>query len=411
MKYSFKNFNDIYKAVVLIYLVSVTDLLLAYFNINFPLLRYFFATVGVFYFARGIISTMRNFQSGSLKYAFILLFILTMIMIARGMPVIWEGKNNYVDLKTFISGQLFVYLLPMIVFSEPNLYLLKKIFRFGYLLAVFYILVTVIFWSFFTRYIYNGSESMGVLFAAGSSILLLTQSYHSIRIRRVTVITFILVLFMNLLFARRNQVLYFSTIILFTILIHIFSRTQFAKKRKEAFLFGFIIVSIFITAYLYFANSQFTFFYERAQTGMQSREDAINNFMYDYSINPNDFIMGRGINGLIYNGTSSTGSGTLERAGIENGYLLHILKGGWVYLGLLLLITIPAIYLGFFQSKNILSKASAAIVFAYLIDMIGFGVPTLTLKHLMIWIGVSLCYSPRIRSYTDEYLKSVIGLK
>jgi hypothetical protein len=366
---------------------------------------------GVFYFARGIILTRRNFQSGILKYAFILLFVLTLIMILRAMPVIWGGNNNYVDLKLFISGQLFVYLLPMIVFSEPSLYLLKKIFRFGYQLAVFYILITIIFWGYFTRDIYSGAESMGVLFAAGSSILLLTQAYHSSKVRRVTVITFILVLFMNILFARRNQVLYFSAIILFTILIHIFSDTKFAKRRKEAFILGFIVVSIFIGTYVYFSNSQFTLFYERTQTGMQSREDTINYFLYDYDNNPNDFIMGRGINGLIYNGTANAGSTTLERAGIENGYLLHLLKGGWVYLILLLLIAFPAIYFGFFRSKNILSKAFAAIVLTYLIDMIGFGVPTLTIKHLMIWIGISICYSAKIRSYSDEYLKSVVGLK
>jgi len=43
--------------------------------------------------------------------------------------------------------------------------------------------------------------------------------------------------------------------------------------------------------------------------------------------------------------------------------------------------------------------------------MIGFGIPSLSLKYLLIWIGVSVCYSRQMRSYSDEYFKKAIGLK
>jgi hypothetical protein len=403
-------YQDIYKAVVFMYLINLTDVSRAFLNLNLPLVRYFFATTAVFYFIRGVYFTTRNTHALNpvTRNAFYLLFVATVIMIARGMPVIWEGAGNYINFKLFISGQLLIFILPLIVFSEPNLVLLKKIFRMCYLLAVIYVIITIPLLGYFTKEIYNGGESVGVLLAAGASILLLTQSYHSIKVRRVAIITFILVLLINLLLARRNQVLYFGSIVFFYIMIHFFAGTGFARRKRASFIVGFLVASFLVASYVYVYQNKFSYFYERSQTGMQSREYVINNFIEDYLAHPDEFIMGRGMNGLVAGGVNTD---TGKREGIENGYLLHLLKGGWVYLGLIILIILPAIYLGFFKSNNILSKAFAAILVTYLLDMIGFGIPELTMKYLMVWIGIGVCYSGRIRSYSDEYIKSIVGLK
>jgi hypothetical protein len=264
---------------------------------------------------------------------------------------------------------------------------------------------------YFLKDYYNGAEFLGIVLAASSSILLLTQSYHSVRIRWISVITFLIVLFINISFARRNQVAYFSSILFFVLLIHLFSKSYFAKKKKAAFTIGVLLTSIFIFSYIYVASNTFIYLYEKTQTGMESRQYVIEKFYSDFDSHPIDYVYGRGINGTISGNFWGNNGAIGERSAIENGYLQHILVGGWIYLGLILIISIRAIYLGFFKSHNILTKAFAAIVITYLIDMIGFGIPLLTLKHFMIWMGISVCYSAKMRSYTDEYLKSVVGLK
>ena len=413
-KYFANDYNDIYKAILLMYLVNITNILTYSFNINLPLLRYFFAMTGVFYFLKGIYFTHRNLKlsSQSIRYSFYALVLVTFVMIARGMPVIWEGNEHYINLKLFISGQLFIYLIPFIVFVEPNIYLIKKIFRLSYLLSIIYLLITLPLYGYFTKDVSNDAEYFGVLFAAGSSIILLTLFYHSSKVRGVAIFTFLLVLFINLILARRNQVIYFSSIPFFFFLIHMLSKSSFVKKRKPTFILGFILASFLIFIYLYVSISKFTYFYEKTQTGLGSREYVIGKFFEDFDVHPNDYIYGRGINGVFIAGTTG-GANTItgERELIENGYLQHILVGGWIYLGLILLISLRAMYLGFFKSRNILTKAFAAIILTYLFDMVGFALPALTLKHFMIWMGISVCYSAKIRNFSDEYLKSVVGLK
>jgi hypothetical protein len=412
-KLLFKEYNNILKSVVLLNLATATDFLNALFGLNFPLLRYFFAMAGVFFFLRGIFFTKKKLQSSGhlVKYSFYALALVTLVMIARGMPLIWEGNGNYVNLKLFISGQLFMYLFPFIIFSEPNEYLLKKLLKINYKLSALYLLIVLILFVFFINNIALGGEAFGAVLVAGASVLFLTQSYHSSKVKKVIVISFILVLFINILFARRNQVLYFSSIIFFYILINLFSKSNFVKRRKSILVAELIIASIFISGYIVAANSQFSYFVEKSQTGMDSRQYVIDQFLLDFDAHPNDYIIGRGMNGTVMAGAFDKNNITGERAGIENGYLQNILVGGGIYLGLIMLISIGAIYFGFFRSKNLLSKAFAAIVATYFVDMIGFGLPTLTMKHFMLWMAVSVCYSAKIRSYSDEYLKSVVGIK
>ena len=78
-----------------------------------------------------------------------------------------------------------------------------------------------------------------------------------------------------------------------------------------------------------------------------------------------DWIAGRGITGQYFCPDIEEEQFNDYRSVIETGYLNIILKGGFVSLILLLLITIPAIIKGIFYSNNILSKAAGIWIFQF----------------------------------------------
>jgi hypothetical protein len=162
--------------------------------------------------------------------------------------------------------------------------------------------------------------------------------------------------------------------------------------------------------FIVFNLSRFSYLVERSKTGLESRQDYIDEFYDDFNAHPMDWITGRGVLGEFTSHLWEVSRESETRPGIESGYLDHILRGGYVYVFLLVFMSIPAIFMGFFSSKNILSKAFAAIILINLIDLVGFGIPSLTLKYLFIWIGMGVCYSKRMRSYSDDYLKKIVGI-
>src|SRR5690606_40977898 len=93
---------------------------------------------------------------------------------------------------------------------------------------------------------------------------------------------------------------------------------------------------------------------------------------------------------------------------IETGYLQMILKGGIIGVCLFLLITIPAIFLGLFQSKNILSKAAAIWIIMALLNSYPTIITGFTFKYLLVWISIGICYSQTIRSIKEKHIQQYL---
>jgi len=408
-----RGYSDIYKGIIFIYLYHLNEIINVIGKFNTPLIRYSIISIGTFYFLKGIIHTNFQYKSFGLLMKLIssLFLFWTIIIILRGFPQIIEGKFNYINLKLFISGQFFLFILPVIFIIEPDEFFLRKVLKFSYYITVIYLFFTLVLFRYFSSDSSHGAELYSMIFASSASLLLLTLSYHSLKVKWVTIITILIVLFLNAIFARRNQVTYYIAAIFFTVIVNIFTQSQFIRKRKISFIIGLILATVFVVIFAIFNTNKFQLLTEKVSTGMESREGIIDEFKNDVFSNSMDFAFGRGMNGVFKAGGLATNKEDGTRGGIENGFLNHILKGGWLYLGLLILISIPAIYLGFFRSNNILTKAFAAVILIYFIDMIGFGLPILALKYLNVWIGISVCLSKKFRNYSDEYLKSIVGIK
>jgi hypothetical protein len=120
---------------------------------------------------------------------------------------------------------------------------------------------------------------------------------------------------------------------------------------------------------------------------------------------PIDWIIGKGIKGQYYCPNVDEDAVTNYRSVIETGYLQIILKGGLISLALFVLITVPAIFKGIFYSKNILSKAAGIWILLSLLSLYPATVNTFSLRYLLVWISIGICYSNKIRNIPDKVLE------
>ena len=392
-------------------------------DINLPLLRYFIYTVSLYFFLKGITQTYstNNYKGFFIKGLLITLFLSVIFSIIIAIPSTISSAGNYVNLKRVLSGQLLVFLFPLILVIKPNLFVLKKTFVLTYKLSVLYLIITVPLIVYFVSNPRSGAEGFVRNFASGSTIILLTIAYHSKRVKIVTVLTFVISLLLMVLLARRNMILYLSLILIFLLIIMYFSSSQQIKRNRVAFTFGLIFILSLSIFLVYILNLDFTYTIERfkitAEEGINySRVGVLEEFKTDFDSKPLDWWFGRGVNGTFYSimGGGTDAFGALQagqREGIENGYYYLILKGGLLYVIPFGLLSIIGFIKGFFNSRNMLSKAAAAIVLINLVDLIGFGIPGLHLKYLILWFSLALCYSSKIRNYSDDLIKRFIAIK
>jgi hypothetical protein len=309
---------------------------------------------------------------------------------------------------------IFIYFVPLIILLPRNLTYLKRVFDFIIVLGIAYILFDMLF---IKELLYQGrnlkSQAIIEYFSQHLSLpvgfILLTYVYHTRK--RITIA--LIVMFMSFLFAairaRRGLMFMSLNILVFSYFIY-----YFANKVK---LIIFIISILFISglyivgATVYNKNRNGLFGYvtdrldEKTRTGVE---------YYFYSdMGTIDWIIGRGMNGEYYcpGIDSSEGVFTVNRGVIETGYLQIILKGGLISLLLLLLIAVPALFKGIFQSKNILSKAAGLWILLFLMNLYPATPTIFGMYYLLVWISIGICYSGKLRNMPEEVLKAAFSSK
>lgn len=399
--------DNIFKGIVLIQIMLTIDLLVFYFSLGSQTLSlfrygvYFFAT---YYLLKGIVANHRKptFFEG-------LFFVWIMYIIVNGFLYAMHQGVNTPYFKQFISGNYTLFLVPILMISNLSLDFFKRYYKLSYNLGI----ITVIF---------VGLEISNILFvrvspvseafiygAMGLSLVVMTYPYLRKKQSYVTIGIIILMIFVMMLLGRRNKVVYWGSVLFFALLLNTICRTYLsngASKIKILFMvccLGLVIMTNFSDA--------FSSFLTKMDGGMSSREGIIELFYFDFNNQPADWVFGRGMYGSFVGGVLSEDDLTGTRSGIENGYLQLILKGGWIWLGFMIFLSIKTFYLGLFKSKNLLCKGMALIIFVYFIDMIGFGIPNLHLGYINVFIAMSGCNSKWLRNMTDEELQPDLCLK
>ena len=326
-----------------------------------------------------------------------LFFIWIVYIYIAAIPIIIGGYMNYLYLKKFLTYYMFMYSIPFFMICSLNEAFIKQLFKLIYLLCCLY---------FISLIAGKGLNEGFTMLAEGVIILLMTLSYHKSKKKIVIILCCLLCIVLMMLAARRNKVVYFGGGLIMAFLINAIYSKKSGSKIGWLFLIFVLLIGFVFTA------SYFSYFFERVGTGMSSRQVVLDYYFEDFNSTPTDWITGRGMYGEFFGGLANASDENTEmRDGIENGYLFLILKGGLIWVCLLIIISLRAIYKGLFKSNNLLCKGFAMIILLYLIDMVGFGIPTTWIKYIMVYISIAGCNTEWLRNCSDDYLANRIGLK
>ncbi len=309
---------------------------------------------------------------------------------------------NIITLITISSSPLLFlhYLVPFVILIPANIFFVKKMFDYFLFLAILLFIVFLLFANEILFTNSNFAEQTVWTLGTGGGFLLLTWEYHNKKRQVVAFFTVLISLLISTITARRSIMLTFINFIVLSLIIFALSKSQSIKSK--IYILTIVISTTFIAYNIFFKYQDVLFSKITERFGDDTREAVITAFISDMSTD--DWIYGKGYNGQYY--APGIELNKDNRWFIESGYLQTILKGGIINLVLFLLIAIPAAYLGIVKSNNILSKAAGTIVLLWLIDMILWGMPGLSIRYILLWTSIGICYSKVIRGFSETEIKN-----
>lgn len=416
MKYITKSKNIFEILFLLICFYVLLIIFQVEFNFNLPLLRYVII-ISSTYILIVKITNLSNFmmliRSNVVLILSLLIFIFILRSLILGLPELINPDKNYIRLKQFIGEKMLLFAFPFLLFIKPRLEYWIYFLKYSFLILVLTLPLLVKEIPSFVSKV--RSPEMIIRATAGTSgfFLLLTPYFTPFKKRIILLIYLISITFM-LYHARRNMVLYFGSFMLFYVAFLFMAKTIIIKKNRVKQVINFFLF-IFFSALVYFVLvPDFSLFAERVSTGIESRESVFEDFFEDLDVNSFDFLYGRGMFGSFYSRylaideSSLTGLGSGQRDGIENGYLQLILNYGFIYVCCFFLISVYCFFKGVFFSNNLIVKASGTLILVNLVDMIGFGIPEVSLRYFLVWFSMPFCLSSEFRSYSDKEVLEAI---
>ena len=307
--------------------------------------------------------------------------------------VIWRGIGDLADfdyLKLFLfepfEGML--YFTPLILLFPPQFCLFKKFFDVITLFGIFYLILTVVFIKSLLTSELSGTTNdvvesfSNVAFSCG--FILLTLSYHKRKRQIIATLVVMLALLFAVIRARRGLTFMYGYMVLISFILFFF-------HSRAKILIITLTLCIGMAGALYISGTEkignikiLQNFVERVDEDTRSYVE--NSFYND--MKEKDWIIGKGLSGVYFCPGVGDDPGVVYRRSIETGYLTTILKGGFISLGLLLLIAVPAIVNGLFYSNNILSKAAAIWILMSQINSYPGTTNAFTLTYLLVWVCI-----------------------
>lgn len=338
-----------------------------------------------------------HFESSYFKYAFYIFIIYQFIIFFRGL----FQTNDFLSI--IRSGPiLWALFIPLFVFFDKSLYHIRKLFYILYILGVFFLILNIISPSLLLHRL-TAQNAIPVL-AIGCSFLFLNAMY--LNNRKVNVAFF--VLFISALsytyLARRSAAFTLYAFILVGYFFNVFS-----KIRKP--IFKLIPVMVIAGAFLFVIPNPFS---SSLLKKIDERlfEDTRTTLFDEFYDQMDDYmIFGKGMNGTYYypmdESIQDDGvvySAVTYRDIIENGYLQLLLSGGIINIVLFVMVLLPAAISGIFFSSNTLTRACGIMILLWLIDMFLYGMPTLSIHYILIWICAGFCFKNSLRRKTDSQI-------
>lgn len=364
-------------------------------------------------------------------YVFIFFQIIIAVFFLKYIKLCsWSNQNRYFK---FIGFFLLIWSLFIVFNSSLNVYWLSHLFfkPYNYLCLflpfilikwtkkedLFYYLnfcyksvkiglfILVVFFPLMNRNWAGDDDSRGdsmqlfevvnTYLNGGLIFILLFINEFTKKERTTIYIATLFSMFCSAYFARRGVLLSYVITYILSVVI---SLSSLNNRRKIYYIFITIIAS-FTILYLTIEYGDIYFSYLFGRINDDTRTGVELEVMEE--IFGNDYLLyGKGIDGTYY----SIWFG--NRDGVETGYLHLILKGGIVYLLLMALYTIPAIFLGLFKSNNLYAKICAVYIVIFIIIFnVASSNLTFTLRFVSLVLSCNLIYSKKFRIINKEEFK------
>lgn len=329
------------------------------------------------------------------------------------LSVVLRGINfDYDSLKNELTDATYgilIYFAPIILlFPQNSKNYYKILFDFIIVFGVFFIAFDIVF---INDLLDRSTDTQDVIehfaksLAISCGFILLTYKYHTNKKIIISLGVMTIALLFSIYKARRGL-----SFICLSILVSAYFLYLFSTKRKLLVIYLSILTTVIgmfyiSTNYKTNKNGLFSFISEK---GDEDTRTGVEIYFYN-DMETKDWIIGRGMHGEYY--CPGIGENQLNdyRDLVETGYLQIILKGGIIKLILYLLITIPALFLGLFYSKNILSKAAGIWILISVLSLYPTTVESFSLQYFLIWISVGICYSKKTRTLSDNSIKELLA--
>lgn len=350
---------------------------------------------------------LNNTTTIYVKFIMVLLFAWFYFLIA------WSFRIDYDFIKAMLfDGEItfFTYLVPLVVFVPKKVLFLKNATKTCLILGLIYFIYLFIYKDIiFKIYDINSVEGAKYLFeycalwlSLTAGILIILYPYLSKKIILLALLIVLTTLIIAIFRARRTLI--FMSV--FPILAAGFLYILNSRYKLLALIAGIMILLVLSgVGYEIFLSNESGFFSNLSTRIDEDTRSGVNECFYnDFTFK--DWIIGRGFEGRYFCPNIDDSYEVIGyRSMIETDYLNIILKSGGVYLLLLLLLMIPAVFKGWFRSKNILSKAAATWVFFWIICLYPANVFAFSINYVLVWICVGICFSHKIRQMSEETLK------
>lgn len=357
-------------------------------------------SLGVFIYSSFYL--LNDFMLENIYFRFIFALFLTyeLVIVFRG----WSFAYN--DIKIFMqTGYVFwPFVIPLFVFFDKKIVTYGYLFKWIYFSGAFFLFIALIYPPLLLKRI--TAETFTTLFVP-CGFLLLNATYLSNRKINVSFFLFFLGIISLTYLARRSAL---GTLLGFVVSAYFLNFFNRSKSKIFQYLPLLVVVVIFVLFSQFAENSKEVLLNKMAgRISEDTRSGVFEMFFYYLK---DDKIFGNGMNGTYYCPLwdavvdGEVFAAVKFRNIIENGYLQLYLTGGIVHVVLFVLVLLPAALIGFFLSSNQFVKACGVVIFLRLVDMFFYGVPSLTLAYILVWICAGVCYKKSIRKMTNDEIRN-----
>lgn len=330
-------------------------------------------------------NSLRSFHSYE-KLIYILLFLISAGIVIRGN---WPNSPKDFVLHILTTPR---YLLPFIIVSLPNAKYFSQIIPLFYKISLWVIPLWIINFTDLVQIGTSRGEGIGSLLPFISAFLLGLGCFFNKRQRMLNILLWAVFFLLMMLNARRNVAF---SLLLYAFIAYVFSITTNMKKNMAKSILT-ILASVFIGLLLMLkmdtlSSGLFKNMSNRVSEDTRSGVEEL--FFADFTNAPTtDWIFGRGMDGGYYQimRDEETGEINDNRTVIETGYLNMILKGGLVYVVVIILIMLLAIGRGY-GKRNRICSFLAAILLTYFIDLYTTNpVCIFSVRSILFWFCISV---------------------